>query len=133
VAQAAALVPAAAYVSGAFDLTAAAVASAITGGYLVSSVLAVRSVIRERANPRFAVGSMLYHGALVAAAVAWLPGPYVALAGLLAARAVAQPVLQRRLAGGPWTLRPVHLGIVEIACAIVTVVVLFAVPPGSIG
>jgi len=128
VAQALVLVPAAAWVSGAFDAATVTVATGVTAGYLVSSVLAVRSVIRERSNTRFALGSAAFHLALVALAAWSLPPAYVAVTVLLNVRAIALPLLQRRLARGSRPLRPVHLGIVEIVSSILVVAVVVAVP-----
>lgn len=122
------LVPAAAYVSGQLDPPVAAAYAGVATGYLVSVVLAVRSMIRERSNPRFAAASAVFHVALVGLSAVVLPAPYTLVAAVLAARAIALPVLQLRLAAGPRPLRPVHLGIVEIVSSLLVVAVAFAVP-----
>jgi hypothetical protein len=57
-----------------------------------------------------------------------LPWPYALVAVGLTARAIALPLAQRRWAGGPHPLRPVHVGIVEIVSSLAVVVVSFAVP-----
>ncbi len=131
VALAVTLVPASAWVSG-MDATGPVVAGTlVAAGYLVGTVLVVRSVIRERSNPRFAAASVVFHLALVVAAAAWLPTAYVLIAVLLAVRAAAFPLLQRRLAASPRPLRPVHLGIAEMVASTLVVTVAFVVPlPG---
>ncbi len=58
------LVPAAGHVSGAWDATAIVVATAVAAGYLVGTVLVVRSVIRERGNRAFAGLSVGFHARL---------------------------------------------------------------------
>ena len=65
--------------------------------------------------------------AVVVAASA-LPFGYPVLGLGLTGRAIALPVLQRRLAAGPRPLRPIHVGIVEIVSSVAVVVVAFAVP-----
>jgi hypothetical protein len=128
VAQALVLVPAAAYVSGAFEPDLVLVYGLVAAGYLVGTVLVVRSVLRERGNDRFAAVSLAFHVGLVAGAIALYPWPYWLLAIGLAARAAALPVAQRRLAGGPRPLRPIHVGIVEIVASTAVVLVSFAAP-----
>jgi len=129
VAQALVLVPAAAFVSGDFELAGVVPATAVAGGYLVGTVLTVRSVLRERGNAGFAVLSIGFHVALVAAAALCLPTVYTIVAAGLALRSAALPLLQRRLAGGPRPLRPIHVGIVEIVASVAVVVVTFLSPP----
>ena len=128
VAQAVVLVPVAAWVSGAWDAPTVVAMTAVAAATMAGSVLVVRSVLRERANPAFAATSVGVHAAFVVAAALLLPGPYAVLAGALAARAVALPLLQRRLAGGRRPLRPVHVGMVELAASVAVVAVAFAVP-----
>ena len=128
VAQALVLVPAAAYVSGEFDIGRVLAYTLVAAGYLVGTVLVVRSVLRERGNEAFAALSAGFHVVLVVLAALALPAAYAVLALGLAARAAALPVIQRRLAPGPKPLRPVHVGIVEIVASIAVVVVAFAVP-----
>ena len=122
------LTPVAAYVSGAFDPLTAAVYTAISAAYLAGTVLVVRSVIRERGNTAFAVGSIGYHAALVVATTIWLPPAYAVVAAGLTLRAIALPVIQRRLAGTPRPLRPVQVGAVEAVAALAVVLVAFLVP-----
>jgi hypothetical protein len=126
--QAAVLVPATAYVSGAFDPGRVVPYTLVLAGYQVGTVLVVRSVLRERGNVAFALLSAGFHVALVALAAIFLPLPYAIVALGLAARAIGLPVAQRRMAGGPRPLRPVHVGIVELVASIAVVVVAFAVP-----
>jgi hypothetical protein len=128
VAQALVLVPAAAFVSGEFDVSRVLAYTLVAAGYLVGTVLVVRSVLRERGNEAFAALSAGFHVALVVLAALALPAAYAVLALWLAGRAAALPVIQRRLAPGPRPLRPVQVGIVEIVSSIAVVVVAFAVP-----
>jgi len=128
VAQALVLVPAAAYVSGDFEPVRVVAYTLVAAGYLVGTVLAVRSVLRERGNEAFAALSAGFHVALVVLAALALPVAYAVLALGLAGRAAALPVIQRRRAGGPKPLRPVQVGIVEIVSSVAVVVVAFAVP-----
>lgn len=122
------LVPAAGWVSGAWDPAAVAAATAVAAGYLVGTVLVVRSVIRERGNRAFAALSVGFHALLVAAAAVALPLAYAIVAAGLLARAVALPVVERRRAGTARPLRPLHVGLVEMAASTALVVVAFAVP-----
>lgn len=121
VAQALVLVPAAALVAGSFDSTTVARATLVAGGYLVSSVLVVRSMIRARGDRTFLTLSIGYHVAAALTAAWLLPAAYAVLALALAARAVILPALQVRLAEGPHRLRPIHLGMVEIAASLALV------------
>jgi hypothetical protein len=104
-------------------------ATLIAGVYLLGSVLVVRSVIRERERPWFAVGSVLAHVAAVPVAAALLPWPYAVLAGLLALRAALVPLVRRWLLGQGRQLRPVQVGMVELAAAIGVVALAFLSPP----
>jgi hypothetical protein len=128
VVEALVLTPVAAFVSGIFDPPTVAVYTAISAAYLVATVMVVRSVLRERGNTAFAVGSIAYHAALVVIAAIWLPPAYAAVAAGLTARAVALPLVQRRLAGTPKPLRPVQVGAVEAVAALAVVIVAFVVP-----
>jgi hypothetical protein len=128
VVEALALTPVAALVSGSFVPATVAVYTMISAAYLLATVLVVRSVLRERGNTAFAVGSVAYHVALVVAAAIWLPAAYAAVAVGLTLRAIALPLVQRRAAGGPRPLRPVQVGAVEAVAALAVVVVAFAVP-----
>jgi hypothetical protein len=128
VAQAVMLVPATAWVSGLWDPAAVVTLSAVAAAQMAGSVLAVRSVLRERGNDRFAALSMAVHAGYAAVAAVLLPLPYTVLALALLARAIALPVAQRRLARGPRPLRPVHVGLIELAASVAVVVVAFAAP-----
>ncbi|HEX5589575.1 MAG TPA: YwiC-like family protein [Candidatus Limnocylindrales bacterium] len=128
VAQALVLVPAAAYVAGDVEWPRVATATAVAAAYLVGTVLVVRSVLRERGNERFAAVSAAFHVAATVAAVAWLPPAYGLLGVALTARAMALPVVQRRRAATPRPLRPIHVGLVEIAASVAVVAVAFAAP-----
>ena len=125
--EAAVLVPAAALVSGTAIGLPVARATLVAGLYLVSSILVVRSMIRERSNRRFLALSLGYHvGAL--GLEAWLLAPiYAALGAAFLFRAAALPWLQARLADGPQRLRPIHVGLVELAAAVALVLVAFSV------
>lgn len=122
------LVPAAAHVSGAWETDAVIRVTLVASGYLVGTVLVVRSVIRERGNRGFAALSVGFHAALVAAAAACLPWPYAVYAAGLMARAIALPLVERRRAGTPRPLRPIQVGIVEIVASTALVLLAFAVP-----
>ncbi len=122
------LVPAAAWVSGVFDVGSVVAATGVAAGYLVGTVLVVRSVIRERGDRAFLAASVGYHVVLVGLAAALLPAAYAAVAAVLVLRAVGLPLLQARWAGSRRPLRPVHVGMTEIAVSTLLVVVSFAVP-----
>ncbi len=122
------LAPAAGYVSGAWEADAVLRATLVAAGYLVGTILVVRSVIRERGNRGFAAFSVAFHATLVAGAAVTLAWPYAAYAAGLTARAIALPFVERRRAGTTHPLRPVQVGIVEIVASTVLVVVAFAVP-----
>lgn len=128
VAQALVLVPAAAYVSGEVDPERVVAYTLVAAAYLVGTVLVVRSVLRERGNVRFAALSIGFHAAVAIAALMALPGPYAVVAIGLLSRAIGLPLVQRRWAGGPHPLRPVHVGVIEIVSSLAVVVVSFAVP-----
>jgi hypothetical protein len=128
VAQALVLVPASAWVSGEFEVGPVVAYTLVAAGYLVGSVLVVRSVIRQRGNAGFAALSAGFHVGLVVLAAVALPAPYAVLALGLTGRAAALPVIQRRLAAGPKPLRPIQVGIVEMVSSVTVVVVAFAVP-----
>lgn len=122
------LVAAAALVSGAWDLGHVARATAIAAGYLVGTVLVVRSVIRERGNRGFAAMAVGFHAALVVAAVVALAWPWAIAAAALTARAAAIPIIERRRAGTSRPLRPVQVGLVEAVASTAVVLLAFAVP-----
>lgn len=122
------LAPAAAHLSGAWETEAVVRATLVAAGYLVGTILVVRSVIRERGNRRFAALSVAFHAALVVPAAVFLPWPYAAYAASLTARAIALPLVERRRAGTARPIRPVHVGIVEIVASTVIAVLAFAVP-----
>jgi hypothetical protein len=127
VAQALVLVPATALVSGDAEPARVLAGTLVAAGYLVGSVLVVRSVIRERGNDAFAAASVGFHVLLVALAAVILPTPYAIVAAGLAARAIAVPLLQRRLAAGPTPLRPVQVGVVEMVASLTVVITAFLV------
>jgi YwiC-like protein len=133
VATAIVLVPAAALVSESAEVGRVALATVVAAIYLVGTVLVVRSVLRERGNRAFAALSIGAHAvvavvAVVATLARALPWSYAALAVALTLRAVALPALQRRWAGGPHPLRPIHVGIVEIVSAACLVTLAFVSP-----
>jgi hypothetical protein len=130
VAQALALVPAAALLAGGPLDAAVAAATLAAGLYLVGSVLMVRSLIRERGNRAFAAASLAYHAAAVVAAWLFLAWPYAVLGLGLLARAFGLLVAQARWRTGPLgasRLRPVHIGIIEIVASLALVTLGFAV------
>lgn len=122
------LVPAAGLVSGSWEAEAVARATLVAGGYLLGTVLVVRSVIRQRGNRVFAAASTGFHAAGTVIAAATLPWPWAAAFGGLTLRAAALALVERRRAGTARPLRPVHVGIVEIVASTVLVVLAFAVP-----
>lgn len=127
VAQALVLVPAAAIVAGPVDAPTIARATAVAGTYLVGSVLVVRSVLRDRDRPRVTALSIAYH-LVVAVAAATLGLAYVIVGAALALRATVLPIVRRRRAGTGRPLRPVHVGLVELATSILVVGVVVRVP-----
>ena len=122
-AEALLLVPAAALVSGSVDGAAVARATLVAGLYLASSILVVRSMIRQRGNGAFLAASVGYHVGAVLVEAWLLPWAYAAVALLFGMRAVALPALQARLADGPRRLRPIHVGLVEMVAAALLLVV----------
>jgi hypothetical protein len=123
--QALVLVPAAAWVSGAFDPATTAIATGVGAAYLLGTVLVVRSVLRERDNLRFSALSISFHAVLIVPAL--LLGPaWAALATGLTVRAAALPYAARRLAGTPKPLRPAQVGAVEAVASVAVVLVAFA-------
>jgi hypothetical protein len=86
VAQALVLVPAAASLAGPFDASEIAKTTFLAAVYLVGTLLAVRSVIREQGNAGFAALSVGFHVAATAAGAILLRPPFVVLLGLLAIR-----------------------------------------------
>jgi len=128
VAQASVLVPAAMLLAGETSAWVLGAATAIAAAEMAGSVLAVRSVIRERDNVGFAVRSVGYHAAITLAAAVFLPWAYAALGALLTARAAALPLARRRLALTGRGLRPVYVGVVEAIASIALVAVALYVP-----
>jgi hypothetical protein len=128
VAQSLVLVPATAYVSGAFVAADVLAYTLVAAGYQVGVVLVVRSVLRERGNMSFRLLSAGFHVVLVVAAALFLPAAYTIVAVGLLARAIALPIAQQRLAGGPRPLKPVHVGIVEIVASLAVVAASFVAP-----
>jgi hypothetical protein len=130
VAQALALVPAAALLAGSTLGPPVADAALAAGLYLVGSVLMVRSLIRERGNRVFAAASLVFHAAAAVAAWQLLGWPYGVFGVALLARAAGLLVAQGRWrtgSDGSRRLRPVHIGIVEIVASLALVTLGFAV------
>jgi hypothetical protein len=111
VAQAIALVPAAAIIAGTLDEPSTTRATIAAGLYLVGSVLLVRSMIRARGNAWFLAASIGFHAIGVVAAAWLLPWPFAFFAAGLLGRAIALPVIQHGGRRGP----PVrdHIGLVR--------------------
>jgi len=122
------LVPAAALVSGAGVTNAVACATLVAAGYLVGTVLVVRSVIRQRGNRGFVALSVGFHAAVTIVAAVALAWPYGVYFACLTGRAIALPIVERRRAGTGRPLRPVQVGIVEMVASTALVVLAFAVP-----
>jgi hypothetical protein len=131
VAQASVLAPAAMLLAGETRPWVLGAATAIVAAEMAGSVLAVRSVIRERDNMAFAVRSVGYHVVIAVVAAVVLPLTYAALAALLTVRAAALPLARRRLAETGRGLRPVNVGVVEAVASIALVVVALAIPLSS--
>ncbi len=127
VAMAVTLVPAAASLGSHPDPATAVRATVVAALYLGGVVLVVRSVIRERSNRAFAALSVAYHGLALVIVAAVLPPAYALLGLLLAVRAAGLPVLQRRWAGRR-QVRPIQVGVVEIAASASLVVLAFVAP-----
>jgi len=128
VAQASVLAPAAMLLAGQTSTWVLGAATAIVAAEMAGSVLAVRSVIRERDNVGFAIRSVAYHAGITLAAAASLPLAYAALGAFLTARAAALPLARRRLASRGRGLRPIHVGLIEAIASIALVAVALAVP-----
>lgn len=130
VAQALALVPAAALLGGSSLDAAVADAALAAGLYLIGSVLMVRSLIRERGSRAFAAASLAYHATAAIAAWLFLPWPYAVLGLVLLVRAAGLLIAQGRWRVSPIAtsrLRPVHIGIVEIVASLALVSLGFVV------
>ena len=127
-AQALVLVPGAAIVADAVDPARVAIATAVAAAYLLGTILVVRSMLRERDSRRFALASAGYHAALVLPALLLAPAWAILAAGL-AVRAAALPVVGRRRAAAGRPLRPIHVGLAEMAAAVTVVAVAFLAAP----
>jgi hypothetical protein len=127
VAQAIALVPAVAIISGTLDEPSTLRAAIAAGIYLLGSVLLVRSMIRARGDARVRAASIAFHAIGVLAAAVLLPWPYAVFAAGLLARAVALPLIQARFDATPRRLRPIHIGVVEIVASVTLVAMAFGV------
>jgi len=128
VVEALVLVPAAASLAGPLDSAAVAKATLLAAVYLVGTLLAVRSVIREQGNTGFAVVSVGFHLAATAVGAILLPLPFVVLLGLLALRAALLPIVQRCYRETVTPLRPLHVGMVEMVVATCVVGLAFVSP-----
>ena len=128
VAEALVLVPAAAVLAGPFDPAAVGKSALLAAVYLVGTVLAVRSVIREQRNAGFAAVSVGFHLAATAVAVVLFSPPFAVLLSLLTIRAALLPIIQRRSHDTARPLRPVHVGLVEMVVATCVVGLAFISP-----
>jgi hypothetical protein len=128
VAQALVLLPAAASLAGPIDSAAVARATFLAATYLIGTMLAVRSVIREQGNTGFGALSVGFHVTATVVAVLLLPAPYVLLLVVLAIRAAALPIAQVRLRGTARPLRPTQVGIGEMVFATLVVAMAFVSP-----
>lgn len=110
------------YPSGAGDWPFVAATAGMVFGYFSSTVLFVKTNIRERGSRAYLIASIVYHALVVVAAVVltalglvhwwWIPFAVVVLA-----KAIVVP---------PMRLRPLPLGIMEIILS-VAIIVLFTV------
>ncbi|WP_311411145.1 YwiC-like family protein [Micromonospora reichwaldensis] len=78
-------------------------------GYLVGTVVHVKTMIRERDSVRYRWVSWTYHAVVAVAAALWAPVPVAVVFAVLLARAVL--LAGRRVA-------PMRVGLVETACAL---------------
>ncbi|MFG1779906.1 YwiC-like family protein [Micromonospora sp. NPDC049051] len=108
VAQCGLLGPVVATVAG-MPWTSVAGVTVVVLGYLVGSVLHVKTMIRERDNVRYRWVSWAYHVVAAVAALLWASVPVAVVFALLLARALL--LAGRRVA-------PVRVGLVETACAL---------------
>jgi hypothetical protein len=127
-AQALVLVPATAYLAGPLIESRVVFSTLVAGLYLTGTVLVVRSVIRERGNVRFVALSVGYHVTAAICAALLLPAPYAILFVVLACRAIALPLVERRLAHTGRPLRPVNVGLVEMLASACLVGLCLAAP-----
>jgi len=128
VVQASVLVPAAMLLGGETSAWALGAATAIAAAEMSGSVLAVRSVIRERDNASFAVRSVAFHAVLTIAAAILLPWGYAAFGALLTVRAAALPLARRRLISRGRALRPIQVGAVEALASVGLVAAVLVIP-----
>ena len=128
VAQALVLVPAAAALAGPLNSPPVAKATFLAAVYLVGTVLAVRSVIREQGNAGFAAISVGFHVAATGVGAVLLPPPFVTLLGVLTIRAALLPIVQARRRGTANPLRPIHVGMLEMVLATCVVGLAFVAP-----
>ncbi len=126
-AQAIVLAPVAAFLAGVGEPDLLARVALVAAVYLVGSVLVVRSVIRERGNAGFALSSVALHVVAIGVAALTLPVAYALLFAGLAARAAALPLIQRQRAAAGRTLKPVFVGLEELAAGIAVVAVALTV------
>jgi len=122
------LVPAATSLAGPLDPQAITKPTFLAAAHLIGTLLAVRSVIRERGNAGFAAVPLGFHVAATAVGAILLPPPFVALLGLLVIRAALLPVVQRRRRNTARPLRPVSVGLVETVLAACVVGLAFVSP-----
>lgn len=112
-----------AWAASATALTWAWRVTAVLAGYFLGTIVHVKSLIRERNNPRWWVGSLAWHALLLGASVVattagWWPcgsgWALIGLAGLTLARSIALPAAARRGV----TVRPALIGGVEVALSV---------------
>lgn len=126
--QALVLLPAAASLAGPMDSAIVAKATFLAATYLIGTMLAVRSVIREQGDAGFAAISVGFHVAATIVATQLLPARFVLLLCLLAIRAATLPIAQFRLRGTARPLRPIQVGMGEMALATLVVGLAFVSP-----
>ncbi len=128
-AQAAVLAPCGAWLGGVTNPADLARLTFVASAYVFGSVLAVRSVIRERGNDRFWLASVLVH--LGATAVAWfvLPLPAAVLLLALCGRAASLPFLARAMGRRGKPLRPAFVGLEEMVAGIALIAITLVARP----
>lgn len=92
----------------------------VTMAYFAGTLLVVKTMIRERGSRAWLVASVGYHAALLAGVGAvvglgWLGWPWLVVAALCLARAMAEP----RLAG---RVSPLQIGLVEVVLSVLLLV-----------
>jgi hypothetical protein len=95
--------------------TRVAAVTVVALGYLVGTVLYVKTMIRERDSAAYRWASGAYHAVAVLAAALWAPAPVAVVFAVLLARATLLPGHR---------LTPKRVGLVETACTLLVLAAL---------